>query len=147
MRRIAIVALLPLIALIGCNRGGKAPSEVTGPSSPPGFEVRYNAVIALARRGSDKIKDERAWETLQEMLDEDQQLRNFKHELPDKQKVSDPGAAHVTLITALQAVAELHRRRPEMDLSDLKPAIEKLTQSRNLAVSTEAKRTQQLLTK
>ena len=146
MRRIAIAALLPLIALAGCNRG-KAPTEVTGPSSPAGFEVRYNAVIALARRGSDRIKDERAWETLQEMLDEDQQLRNFKHELPDKTKVADPGAAHATLITTLQAVAELHRLKPDMDLSTLTPAIEKLSQSRNLAVSTEAKRTQQLLTK
>lgn len=145
MRRIVIAALLPLIALVGCNRGGKMPSEVTGPSSRPGFEVRYNAVIALARRGSDKIKDEQAWETFKEMLDEDQQLRNFKHELPDKQKVADPGAAHLTLITTLQAVTELHRRKPDMDLSDLKPAIEKLTQSRNLAVSTEAKRTQQSL--
>ncbi len=145
MRRIAIVALLPLL-LLGCNRG-KAPSEVTGPSSPAGFEVRYNAVIALARRGSDKIKDERAWETLKEMLDEDQQLRNFKHELPNKQKVSDPGAAHLTMITALKAINELHRRRPDMDLSELKPAIEKLTHSHNLGLSTEAKRTQQLLQK
>jgi predicted AAA+ superfamily ATPase len=145
MRRIAVVGLLSL-ALLGCNRG-KPPSEVTGPASKPGFTVRYNAVVALARRGSDRIKEDSAWETLQEMLDEDRQLRNFKHELPDKKQVADPGKAHATLITTLQAVAELHRRRPEMDLSDLKPAIEKLTQSRNLAVSTEAKRTQQLLTK
>lgn len=143
MRRMPIVALLPLL-LLGCNRG-KAPSEVTGPSSPPGFEVRYNAVIALARRGSDKIKDDHAWDTLKEMLDENQQLRNFKHELPNKQKVSDPGAAHLTIITALKAIDELHRRRPDMDLSGLKPAVDKLSHSNNLAISTEAKRTQQLL--
>jgi hypothetical protein len=142
MRRWALAALL--FALLGCNRGGP-PALVSGPSSTPGWEVRYNAVIALARRGSDRIKDDRAWETLQEMLDEEQQLRNFKHELPDKRDVSDAGSAHVELITAMQAIGELHRRKPEMDLSGLKPAIEKLTQSRNLAVSTEAKRIQQLL--
>jgi hypothetical protein len=143
MRKTILAALLPL-ALFGCNRGG-TPLFVAGKSSTPGWEVRYNAIIALARRGSEQIKDDRAWETLQEMLDEEQQLRNFKHELPDKREVSDPGAAHVTLITTLQAVGELHRRKPELDLSGLKPAVQKLTQSRNLAVNTEAKRIQQTM--
>jgi hypothetical protein len=138
-----LIFLVFLVAAAGCNRG--APAVVSGPSSRPGWEVRYNAVIALARRGSDRIKDQRPWETLQEMLDEEQQLRNFKHELPDKRVVSDPGSAHVEVITAMQAIGELHRRKPDLDLSGLQPAIQKLTQSRNLAVSTEAKRIQQNL--
>src|SRR5262245_57937639 len=143
MRKIVLLLLLfPVV--VGCNRGN-APTLVTGPASRPGWEVRYNAVIALARLGSERIKDEEAWEALQEMLDEDQQLRNFKHQLPDKREVSEAGSAHATVITTMQAIGELHRRKPDLDLSGLKPAIQKLTQSRNLAVNTEAKRIQQLL--
>jgi hypothetical protein len=136
-----------LLFLAGCNRGGSVPVVVTGPKSPPGWEVRYNATVALARRGSDKVKDEGVWDNLTEMLDEEQQLRNFRRETKEGKEVSEAGAAHLTVITALQAVNELHKKRPEMDLSGLNQALEKLTQSRNLAVSTEAKRTQQLLSK
>src|SRR5262245_3206461 len=138
---------LALLLLAGCNRGGAVPVVVTGPKSPAGWEVRYNATVALARRGSDKVKDEGVWDNLTEMLDEEQQLRNFRRATADGKAVSGAGAAHLTVITALQAVNELHNKRPEMDLTVLKPALEKLTQSRNLAVSTEAKRTQQLLSK
>jgi hypothetical protein len=135
---------LLLLLFLGCDRGAIS-VVVTGPKSPAGWEVRYNATVALARRGSDKMKDEAVWDNLVEMLDEDQQLRNFRHESKAGKEVSDSGAAHLTVITALQSVNELHKKRPEMDLSGLNPAIEKLTQSKNLAVSTEAKRTQQLL--
>jgi len=123
------------------------PVVVTGPKSPAGWEVRYNATVALARRGSDKVKDEGVWDNLTEMLDEEQQLRNFRRIATDGKEVSEAGSAHLTVITALQAVNELHKKRPEMDLSGLNPALEKLAQSHNLAVSTEAKRTQQLLSK
>ena len=41
---IALLALLPL----ACNRGA-TPVVVTGPASPPSWEVRYNAAAALAR--------------------------------------------------------------------------------------------------
>jgi hypothetical protein len=132
-----------MIAFAACNRPSQQP--VSGPPSPPGWEVRYNATLALAHRGSDKIQDDRAWELLKEMLDEDQQLRNFRHKLKDGTEVSDEGPARLTVISALQAINELHRRRPEMDLSGLNDPIEKLTQSKNIAVRTEAKRTQQFL--
>jgi hypothetical protein len=141
--RLCALALI----LFGCNRGGSVPVVVTGPKSPAGWEVRYNATVALARRGSDKVKDEGVWDNLTEMLDEDQQLRNFRRAEKDGKEVSEAGSAHLTVITALKAVNELHKKRPEMDLSGLKPSIEKLIQSRNLAVSTEAKRTQLLLSK
>ena len=141
-RRWAIILAFGLcLSALGCNRGRGIPTLVTGPSSPPGWEVRYNATIALARRGSDNIKDERTWDTLLEMLDEDQQLRNFKHQLRDKKEVSDAGQAHFMLISYMQAIVELNRRRPDLDLSGLKPAIEKLAGSGSLAVSTQAKRT------
>src|SRR5260370_18760445 len=92
-----------LIALallsFGCNRGAK-PAIATGPSSPPGWEVRYNATIALARRGSERVKDEQVWENLQEMLDEEQQLRNSRRKLKDGAEVPDEAGAPVTLIPA-----------------------------------------------
>ena len=66
---------------------------MTGPPSKAGWEVRYNATVALARRGSDKIKDEQVWENLLEMLDEEQQLRNFHRELKDKSEVPDEAGA------------------------------------------------------
>src|SRR5688572_29917259 len=40
--------------------------------SAPGWEVRYNAVQAQARRGSPHVR----WDVMREMLDEGQQLRN-----------------------------------------------------------------------
>jgi hypothetical protein len=145
--RISFSFLVLGVLLAGCNRGGSVPVVVTGPKSSVGWEVRYNATVALARRGSDKVKDEGVWDNLTEMLDEEQQLRNFRREAKDGKEVSEAGAAHLTVITALQAVDELHKKRPDMDLSRLNPTLEKLTHSRNLAVSTEAKRTQQLLSK
>lgn len=143
MKRLLPIMLLALVALPACNRGTQQP--VSGPPSAPGWEVRYNATLALAHRGSDNIKDERVWELLKEMLDEEQQLRNFRRKLKDGGEVSDDGPARLTVIGALQAVNELHRRRPDLDLADLNATIEKLTQSSNIAVRTEAKRTQQLL--
>ncbi len=138
---------LVALALLGfgCNRGAK-PAVASGPSSPPGWEVRYNATIALARRGSERIKDEQVWENLQEMLDEEQQLRNSRRKVKDGAEVPDEAGARITVITALQAIDELHRKRPEMDLSGLTAAVEQLTRSSNMAVSTEARKTQQLLT-
>lgn len=135
-----ILVALP-IGAAGCRRGSGTPTAVTGPPSSPGWEVRYNAALALARRGSDGVKDDRAWETLQEMLNEEQQLRNFKHRTRGNKEVPDAGAAHMELITALQAVEELHRRRPELDIAGLKPMVEKLVTSSSVAVSTQARRT------
>ena len=143
--RLRLCALALLLA--GCNRGGSIPVVVTGPKSSAGWEVRYNATVALARRGSDMVKDEGVWDNLTEMLDEEQQMRNFRRANKDGKEVSEAGAAHLTVIAGLQAVNELHKKRPDMDLAGLNAAIEKLTHSGNLAVNTEAKRTQQLLAK
>jgi hypothetical protein len=142
MRR-AVPLLLLAILPLACNRGS-VPSVVSGPASPPGWEVRYNAAIALARRGSPSALEDPVKESILQMLDEDQQMRNFRETVNGKE-VSDAGKAQLTVITAVQALAELHRRKPELDLSPFKPAIDKLSGSPNLAVSTEAKKTQMLL--
>jgi len=142
MRRAIPFLLLALVPL-ACNRGS-APAVVTGPKSTPGWEVRYNAAIALARRGSPSVFDNRVKESILEMLDEDQQMRNFRETI-DGKEITDAGKAQLTVITAVQALADLHSRKPEVDLSPFKPAIDKLVNSPSLAVSTEAKKTQLLL--
>jgi hypothetical protein len=135
-------ALLIALAPLGCQQGRKPAGQAavpTGRASPSGWEIRYNATVALARHGSDKIKDR--IEVLDEMLDENQQLANCRTTTKDGQEVTDLQAATGTVTNALKAIAELHRRRPEMDLSSLNPAIDKLTQSSNAALRTEAERT------
>ena len=142
MRRawpVFFLALLPL----ACNRA-TGPAVVTGPASAPGWEVRYNASIALARRGNPHAIEASAKDSLLEMLDEEQQMRNFREKVNGKE-ISNVAGAQLTVITAVQAIAELHRRQPDLDLSFFKPAIDKLTNSLSVAVSTEAKKTQQLL--
>ena len=142
---VLLLALLP----IACNRGS-TPTVVSGSPAPPGWEVRYNAAASLARRGSDRALDESVRATLLEMLDEEQQLRNFpvKDEKgvvrKDKEgrTVPDVTAAQLTVVTTLKALGELHKRRPELDLAPFKSAVEKLTQSGSLAISTEAKKSQ-----
>jgi len=100
----------------------------------PGFRVQVNAAIALARQG---------WKVrlglLQTMLDEDElrsifvvQVKQGGAERPDEAVVVE------TVVNALKAVAELHRKRPELDLSSLRPNLDKLAHNPNPAVSTEA---------
>jgi hypothetical protein len=142
MRR-AMPFLLLAALPIACNRGS-APAVVTGPKSTPGWEVRYNAAVALARRGSASVLEDPAKESILQMLDEDQQMRNFRETVNGKE-ISDAGKAQLTVITAVQALADLHQRKPDLDLSPFKSAIDKLVNSPSLAVSTEAKKTQLLL--
>ena len=96
------------------------PSAVTGPKSPAGWEIRYNATLALARRGSPHVKDPEVWDSLLEMLDAEQQLRNFRNKTEDGRRSRPTKTARTpTVISALQAVQELHRKDPKMDLSGL----------------------------
>jgi hypothetical protein len=130
---------------VGCHRPAAAlPTAPTGPKSPTGWEVRYNAALALARRGSSHVKDAAVWDSLLEMLDEDQQLRNFRAKSEDGKESLDETGAHTTVISALQAVQELHRKQPQIDLSTLKEPIDKLTHSPNPTLSLQAR--QALLT-
>ena len=102
----------------------------------PGFRVQVNAAIALARQG---------WKVrltlLQTMLDEDElriifvvQSKKGGAEQPDQSAVVE------TMLNTLKAVGELHRKSPQLDLSSLRPNIDKLAHSPNAAVQTEAGR-------
>jgi hypothetical protein len=137
MRTIAIIGVFCVTAG-GCSRPTEAPAALR--SAGPGVtgrEVRYNAVLALAHRGSPRITE--VWDVLLEMLDEDQQLQNYTPRSGDGRGVPDETAARTTVIGALQAVRDLHEKQPKMDLSALKAPIEKLTQSANGTVSVQAK--------
>jgi hypothetical protein len=99
------------------------------------LEVRYNAAVALARRGSDMVR----LDLLGEMLDEARLRESFRVK-PEGGGPAQPdeSAVRVTVVNALKAVAELHRRRPERDLSELVPAVRRLTQSPTQALRGEA---------
>jgi hypothetical protein len=101
----------------------------------PGFRVQVNATIALARMGSPKVRVDQ----LQTMLDEDElrqifvlQMKKGGAEQPDESMVVE------TALNTLKAVAELHRKCPQFDLSHLRPNLDKLAHNPNPAVQTEA---------
>ncbi len=103
----------------------------------PGLKIRYNATVALARRGSDLVR----LDVLQEMLDEPLQRQNFVLKRKNGEEVADEATAQVTVASALQAVAELHRKKPQRDLSKLTPVIDEVAHSKNPALQAEAMRT------
>jgi hypothetical protein len=131
---------IAILFAAGC-RGPIAapPATVTGPKSPYGWEVRYNAALALARRGSPHVKDPEVWDSLLEMLDADQQLRNFRVKAEDGHDTIDENCAYATVISGLQAAQDLHRKQPQMDLSGLKESVDKLSQSPNPTLAIQAK--------
>jgi hypothetical protein len=113
---------------------GRAEESIT---AVPGLKVRYNATVALARKGSAKAR----LDVLAEMLDEDKQRENFRLKRGDGQEIADESTVSLTLVTALKAIVELHRRSPRRDLSSLTPALEKLAEHPNIALRSEATRT------
>jgi hypothetical protein len=134
----AYVLLLLVVLAAGCNRPAAAP-VVAGPKSPPGWEVRYNAAIALFRRGSNEATQADVLDIVLEMFDEDQQRRNFRTKTDDGREYVDETGAATTVIGALQAVTELHRKQPKADLGALKAPIENLTKSTNPTVRVQAR--------
>jgi hypothetical protein len=85
------------------------PADLPAEPSAPGWKVRYNAAIALARRGSAKTP----WPILREMLDDGRQLRNFTEPAadPKKEATPDEASARSTVLETLKAVAEWHKKQ------------------------------------
>src|SRR5207249_727733 len=123
-----------LVARLGDNGEGQGdlPTELTEGdknrdaqpiTNTPGLRIRYNAAIALARRGSERTP----LDLLEKMLDESEQLN--QHHLrsrKDGHETADEATAYQTVETALGAVVELHRKNRSVNLSPLDTAIEKL---------------------
>jgi hypothetical protein len=98
--------------------GGSFPATIAWPAlyqlgqqlpSAIGWEVRYNAAWALARRGSERVP----WKLFREMLDEKRQMRNFRAPLEDGRTVPDEAKARETLLSALRALADWHARQKD----------------------------------
>jgi hypothetical protein len=104
-----------------------------------GLETRYQAVLGLARRGSPLIVQR--LEVLGEMLDQDRQAGNFQLSDADGRRHADEAVIATVETSALKALAELHQRRPEIDLSGMRKAVEKLAVSPEALVRQEADRT------
>jgi hypothetical protein len=140
-RVLGLLAMCSLLTLAGCQKSPEIAPPSTAPSAGVQLEIRYNAIRALAHRGSDAMKDPDRLEVLGEMLDEQKQQQNFRVKLKDGQEVPDLAEARTTVESALKAIAELHRKRKDIDLSSLYPAIEKLCESKNEVIKQEAKKT------
>jgi hypothetical protein len=119
------------------NDDGRTPE---GSDPVQALEVRYNATVAQARRGSDRVQ----MKLLQDMLDEQQLAKTFRVKPPEGEpggsKV-DEAAVRLTVVNALKAIAELHRQQPDRDPSALIPALKQLKQSSTLTFRTEAEQT------
>jgi hypothetical protein len=116
------------------------PQESRAIGKQPGAKIRYNATQALARRGSERTPQD----VLAEMLDEDFLRQNFVIEQRRKNNaiVPDENFVTKTLIIALKSTAELHRKNPNVQLGDaVRGRVQRLTESANKAVQTEAKNT------
>jgi hypothetical protein len=113
-------------------------------SKRKGFQVQANANLALARRGSPKVR----LDLLAEMLDPAVLREVFVLRLPGRGKESareepDEALVVVTVTSSLRALADLRKARPEMKLDKLKEKVESLADDKNAAVGTEAKKTLQ----
>jgi hypothetical protein len=103
----------------------------------PGLTIQCNANIALARRGSARARPD----ALQQMLDPQWLQENLQVERPDGTVAPDGELAFQVTDGTLRAVAELHHRKPDRDLSTLIPAIEALVRDSNPAVRATAEQT------
>lgn len=112
--------------------------------SAPGWEIRYNAAAALARRGSPATP----WPLLREMLDEKQQRRNARTREKDDKMVYDESAARATMIAALRAIAAWHEKRraegaaaaPAELRDDVYPAVDELAEHAQGEVQAQAEK-------
>ncbi|MBV9126305.1 MAG: hypothetical protein JO112_23390 [Planctomycetes bacterium] len=102
-----------------------------------GLIIRSQAAVSLLWRASAKVP----MGEIQNLLNEQAQLQNFRRQLPDGREEPDETVAYALIANTLAAVAECHHKDPGRNLSELRPAIEQLTKSSNAPVRTEAERT------
>ena len=156
--------VLGIVALVLFRPGWHTarPPVPVGKPSNPGWKIRYDATIALARRGSAHT----SIDLLEEMLDEGTQEANFRVKQADGREVVDEQGVDNMLVATLDAVQEYQAKHKEPEMAtelrtvyasprltimipfvhpppdwkeQLKPAIEKLTDNRNAAVREKAK--------
>jgi hypothetical protein len=113
--------------------------------SPTGWEIRYNAALALARRGSKHTP----WPTIREMLDEDRQRHNFRAKLAGTTIVADEEAALRTVHATLAAITEWHKKQDGVkadvssELQLVYADVDRLAESDNTPIRVQADRARQ----
>ncbi len=120
---------------------GRPDEEPRSVVKSPGLRVRLNAAAALARRGSPKAP----LDQLGEMLDGARLRELCVVRRPDGVEQPDEGFVLQTQLAALQAVAELHRKLPALDLAKVRPSVDKLADDPNAALRTQARKTREAL--
>jgi hypothetical protein len=114
--------------------------------SAEGWQIRYNAAGALARRGSASVP----WNVILEMLDEDRQMRNFRVQLQDGRVAPDEGAARLTVVSALRAIADWHKKQKDgahevsPDLAKVYAQVDKLARTSVMEVRSQAENARKL---
>jgi hypothetical protein len=123
------------------DKVAKQPDEPVSVFKSPGLRVRLNAAVALAHRGSLKTP----LDQLNDMLDagELRKLCVVRH--PDGVERPDDAFVVQTQLAALQALAKLHEKLPTLDLSGVRPAVDKLANDANSDVRVQARATQKAL--
>ena len=138
---LVVLVIFGVVLLGRFQESHQRPARVASsdaPRSSPGWEVRYRATLSLAKRGSSHLAE--CTDNLKEMLDADRQEQNFRTKLNNGQEVVNESEAVLAMTKTLRTLTELHRRIPDLDLRELYPAIDKLAQNPNVALSTEARR-------
>jgi hypothetical protein len=125
-----------------------------------GYNVRVDATLALARRGSPNVpmgmlKEMLDLEKLREVFVIEQQaspekkksflgIWSWTEEAVPAEKPNEPLVV-LTATEALKAVAELHAKRPQADLTGLLSLIEALEKSDNAGLASQATKTREAL--
>jgi hypothetical protein len=130
------------------NWGGIADLHDKLPDNP-GWEVRYNAALALAHRGSSELP----FGVFCQMLDENLQLRNFQG-TEDGKSFVDEQAARRTVLNALKGLGDWHKNKEAVakvgkdspGLQRVYAAIDRLTHSENSVLKEEAQNIQAKIT-
>jgi hypothetical protein len=130
--------------------GSEVPVEPPAKVQPSrkGWQIRYNATVALLVKGSKRIP----FDNVLEMLDENVQLKNFRVKLKNGKDVPDETGARKTILNTLKAIGDWHKKQGKdnssagKDWQRVYAAIKNLAEnSPNAVVRTEALRTKQTL--
>jgi hypothetical protein len=141
-----VVGLVVWLRWPGANAPAEPPADVK--PSDKGWQIRYNATLALLVKGSKHLP----FKEVLEMLDENKQLKNFRVKLKSGQEVADESGARKTILNALKAITEWHNKTgktggsPGKNWQKVYSAIKDLAEnSPNAVVRKEALRTEQSL--
>jgi hypothetical protein len=140
--------VVPVAAFPGVVNWGAVGQLADLLPSPPGWEIRYTATQVLASRGH----PETPLETLREMLDENQQGRNYPVLLQDGKLVVNEAGVQEVILVGLKSVREWHKHpnavaahKGDPQLAKILAAVEKLTESSNTVISGEARNVQKAI--